>query len=95
MIVEVTQEHINRGVAGDLRSSPIALAMLENNLEGAVVTDSRIRYETRPYPSDFHESEWMLAPPIKKWILDFDQGKQVTPIKIEIGEYKFYATLVE
>ena len=95
MLVEVTQENINQGVAGKQESCPVALAMQENGLENVRVDARHILYNQQPTPLQFHVSQIKMDTLVRKWIYDFDGGKEVFPIKIEIDEDAGYATLVE
>ena len=95
MLVEVTQEHINQGVAYSLRRSPIALAIRENGLANVRVSNWYIFYNQQPTPLQFDFTTINNDSLIGKWIFDFDHGKGVFPIQIEIDEEALYATLVE
>ena len=95
MLVEVTQEHINQGVICDFQSCPIALAMQENGFENVRVDERHILYNYQPTPLELHVATIKNNFLVRKWIFDFDGGKEVFPIKIEIYEDAGYATLVE
>ena len=92
MIVEVTQENINQGVVKDCNSCPISLAMQDNGFRNVRVQSMLIFYGEQPPPFGFRINIDFL---VTQWIEDFDKGKHMTPIKIEIDEEKYYATLVK
>ena len=92
MIVEVTQEHINRGFVDSLDSCPIGLAMQENGFGNVQVTDWCICCDHQPTPLQLH-----ITPDfsVVHWMYDFDGGREVFPIQINIDKEEQYATLVE
>ena len=97
MIVEVTQENINQGIAYSSISCPIALAMQDNGLKGVVVANW-ITYNQQPEPTSFQPHTRVhlnIDSPISQWMYDFDGGREVFPIQINIDEEEQYATLVE
>ena len=95
MLVEVTQENINQGVAGNQESCPIALAMQENGFENVRVDGRHIFYIYQPNPLELHVATINNNFLVRKWIHDFDGGEEVFPIQIDIDEEERYATLVE
>ena len=94
MIVEVTQEHINRGIVKDCNNCPVALAMQENGFENVRVDGRHILYDHQPNPLELHFAV-INNNFLRKWIHDFDGGEEVFPIQIDINEKTLYAKLVE
>ena len=96
MLVEVTQEHINQGVAGNYESCPIALAMQDNGLKRVVVTHVYIFYDQKLSQFQLYTRVYLeIDSAIREWMKDFDGGKKVFPIQIETNKDEQYATLVE
>ena len=95
MIVEVTQENINQGIAHSCDSCPIALAIQDKGFENVQVDPWYIFYDQQPTPLQFDFAEIKTERLVTKWIFDFDNGEEVFPIKINIDEEEQYATLVE
>ena len=91
MLVEVTQENINQGVVNDYQSCPIALAMQDNSLKGVEVNHWIAYTSFQLHTRIYLDVDNLIA----KWIYDFDHGKGVFPIQIEINEEERYAMLVE
>ena len=95
MLVEVTQENINQGFAGNYESCPVALAMQDNGLKRVVVTNW-IAYDQKLFLFQLPTRVYLkLDTLIVEWIKDFDGGKKVFPIQIEMNKEEQYATLVE
>ena len=96
MLVEVTQENINQGVAGNPESCPVALAMEKNGFEDVEVGDTLMCYSQQPSSLQFYTPVCIkVDSPISQWIYDFDGGEEVFPIQINIDEDGQYVTLVE
>ena len=95
MLVEVTQENINEGIAYNLNSCPIGLAMQDKGFKKVWLDTRYIFYNYQRTPLQFYVAKIKMDTLIRKWIYDFDRDKEVFPIKIEIDEDEQYATLVE
>ncbi|KKN06533.1 hypothetical protein LCGC14_1076170 [marine sediment metagenome] len=75
MIVNVTQDHIKRGIQDDMCSCPIALALLPS-MGGVTVA--------REYVATRDHGEFDLPPEAQQFIRDFDAGWMVYPISFEM-----------
>ena len=95
MLVEVTQENINQGVVDSCNSCPIALAMQDKSFENVKVGTQYIFCNYQPTPFQSHVAVIKNDTRVIRWINDFDGGKEVFPIKININEERRNATLVE
>ena len=95
MIVEVTQEHINQGIARSCDSCPIALAIQDKGFKNVWIDPCYFFYNYQPTPLQSHFAEIKNDTRVIQWINDFDSDREVFPIKIEINEEEQYATLVE
>lgn len=77
--IQVTQQHIDKGVRGSCSSDPIALAMRDAGLD-------------RPWASPGHLAwreqfrDYFVDPPksVIDFMGDFDNGKDVEPFEFEV-----------
>lgn len=77
MIIQVTQDHINRGWRFASASCPIALAMLDAGLTGASAGVSNLFWG---YPRKMVT----LPTEVKAWILAFDRKQHVEPFEFDL-----------
>ena len=83
----VTKEHIEAGLQGSYTACPVAAAVKESMPEQGkmhciYVSSARIRIS----PIDAKQPETLVAtdPILRQWITDFDQSRQVDPIRFRM-----------
>jgi len=79
--INVTADHIRRGVCGDMGKCPIALACVDAGLEYPAVDADRIDYEVAP------GLRGHSTPPVAicHFVENFDDGKHVDPFAFEMA----------
>lgn len=79
MLVHVTQEHIDKGIASDCKRCPIALALLATNKFGNLVVVGPVTPSGKWYAND-HE----LPEAVGKFAESFDLLEKVEPFTFEM-----------
>jgi len=77
MVINITEEHIAKGVRGDCGRCPVALAM-----KAAFGPAVRIRVSVFDY--EVHSITRELPEKARRFIHNFDQGTEVQPFSFEI-----------
>ena len=85
MKFSVTQAHIDTGVREDPLSCAVALCLKEQlppdcGLDLDAVKTDRVRFSD----ADGHDYEWFMPPEVERWIVKFDDGKEVQPFEFEL-----------
>ncbi len=75
MRIKVTQEHIDKGVSGDMCACPVALAIEERIGERPVVWGLIIKVK---------DVEQYVAAPVGVFISRFDEGLSVKPFSFNL-----------
>jgi len=79
--IHVTQEHIDRGAAGDCYACPVALAILDKVQPG-------LEIDVQPDQYSFYDDgygEWKYFPiEVNKWIGRFDNDEKAEPFSFDL-----------
>ena len=81
MIIEVTQEHIDKGRLRNSQKCPFALACLAKGLKEVQVCSSRVYF-------DGFTSSYPLPKPIRRFVHRFDLGLPVKPSRFRLEGIK-------
>ncbi len=79
MKIQITQQDINKGVRRNASNCAIAVGLNQEFAYGISVTDV-IR---------IGNDDYQAMPEIVRWFADFDMGRPVKPITIELVAYPF------
>ena len=87
LVLEVTQEDIDKGIAEDCEKCPIALALIRalkaKNVKFGPVSVDGEHIEVYESPLGNYES-YRVNEKIGKFVEDFDTGKPVLPFSVEL-----------
>lgn len=82
-IISVTKSHIKRGIRGDAKACPVALALHSHiNKKYIVELSSTYAYFTAE-GKDL--GRWRMSKVVRKFVNDFDNSKKVCPLKFELN----------
>lgn len=81
MIVNVTEQEIKRGRPSSPGFCPIALALRTQNILPACLVHPPFVYDWH-VPTDTHTLIGYLGPKAHQWTQDFDNRKEVEPIRL-------------
>lgn len=95
MLISITQEHIDRGTCGNPGHCAVALAVTDVLKEGLFATMCGVYITIRKGPWDGGTYDGDSHPilqyidldcdhPLTKWMLQFDNNKEVQPASFEI-----------
>jgi len=75
MVIEVTQEHIDKGLKMSCSMCPVALALKDKGFTHVSVIG---------YSMFVDGSRYINTPELRQFINDFDMGEYVKPVQFEV-----------
>ena len=80
LLINVTQDHINKGSRGQCRNCPIALALLDNGFENVAVFEGVID----TYHKEYGYWYYYIPPELQEIINNYDKTGKMDPLEFEL-----------